>query len=136
MTQSRAADVTSAGNTGLSSITPCPLEPLAFAFGTPEVIQPLWVRMCKTRSLSGLRMVGVQVDGKTLVQTIQADDNLGGHQDNPPDEIIYPESTLGSANFDPSEPLAISVGAHGVITDRAVVDEIIRRHSSAGLAKA
>ena len=34
---------------------------------------------------------------------------------------------------DPSEPLASSVGAPEVIVNRAVVDEIIKRHSNAGL---
>ena len=132
MTQSKAGDVISGENTGPSSITPHPSEPLAFAFGTPEVIQPLWTRMCESKSYSGLNLVGMQTQQDTL---FQARDRSGeGPVSSPGDSGGCGSRTgVASVSPDPLQPLAISVGAHGAITDRSVVDEIIQRHSTAGL---
>jgi hypothetical protein len=142
MTQSKAGHVISDGKAGPSSITPHPLEPLAFAVGSPKVIQPLWNRMCKNKSHSGLHVVGVQMHQDTLFQTQKAT-VLNRNRDCPSEAPANSSSESGGFGstagitdvpHDPLEPLAISVGAHAVITDRAVVDEIIQRHSSAGLA--
>ena len=139
MTQSKgigsSADLIPDGSPRTSSITPHPFEVLGFAFGTAEAIRPLWNGMCESKSHSGLHIVGLQTQEKTILLSHSYGNRSGGHPVNPQGETIARGSTaLGGVTPDPFEPLAVAAGSHEVITDRATVDEIIERHSSAGLA--
>jgi len=98
--------------------------------------------MCKNKSRSGLYVVGVQTQKDTLFQTPEAivvnqyRNRSGEGTTNLSSESGACETPVSRAGVSPDllQPLAVSVGAHGAITNRAVVDEIIRRHSRAGLA--
>jgi hypothetical protein len=128
-----AANLIKDGSTAVRNIAPDPARPLAFAIGMPEFIKPtVFLRRMSNETPPNIALVGVLKSEKCRFATPGA--RSTGHAVNPHDEKFSGgRAAIRGETPDPLDPLALSVGSPGVITRRAVADEIIERHLNAGL---